>query len=56
MEGFGVATAAAAAAIPVLEIRSISNMVGPRDRGAWKIKEALQALEQASSLLPEVLT
>ncbi|MEJ9220079.1 futalosine hydrolase [Paenibacillus glucanolyticus] len=55
MEGFGVATAAAAAGVPVLEIRSISNMVGPRDRSEWKIKEALQALETASSLLPEVL-
>lgn len=55
MEGFGVATAAAAAGVPVLEIRSISNQVGPRDRSAWKIKEALQALETASSLLPEVL-
>lgn len=55
MEGFGVATAAAAASVPVLEIRTISNQVGPRDRSAWKIKEALQALETASSLLPEVL-
>jgi futalosine hydrolase len=55
MEGFGVATAAAAAGVPVLEIRSISNQVGPRDRSAWKIKEALLALETASSLLPEVL-
>ncbi|SEL69102.1 futalosine hydrolase [Paenibacillus sp. cl141a] len=55
MEGFGVATAADAAGVPVLEIRTISNQVGPRDRGAWKIKEALQALETASSLLPEVL-
>lgn len=55
MEGFGVATAAAAASVPVLEIRTISNQVGPRDRSAWKMKEALQALETASSFLPEVL-
>ena len=55
MEGFGVATAARDAGVPVLEIRTISNPVGPRDRGAWKIKEALQALEKLSSVLPEVL-
>lgn len=56
MEGFGVATAAAAFDLPALEIRSISNAVGPRDRGAWKIKEALETLEMASSHLLEVLT
>ncbi|OIJ14142.1 futalosine hydrolase [Anaerobacillus arseniciselenatis] len=55
MEGFGVATAAHDAGVPVLEIRTISNPVGPRDRNAWKIKEALQALEKVSSVLPEVL-
>ncbi|WP_227939202.1 futalosine hydrolase [Alkalihalobacillus deserti] len=54
MEGFGVAVAAERKNIPVLEIRSISNMVGPRDRDAWKIKEALVALEKASSVLREV--
>lgn len=55
MEGFGVAYAAHDAGLPVLEIRSISNPVGPRDRTAWKIKEALEALQAASSVLPEVL-
>lgn len=55
MEGFGVATAAKACGVPVLEIRSVSNMVGPRDRAAWRIKEALEALEAASSVLAEVL-
>lgn len=55
MEGFGVATAAFDRGIPVIEIRTISNPVGPRDREAWKIKEALQALEKVSSILPEVL-
>lgn len=56
MEGFGVATAAQFMNIPVLEIRSISNPIGPRDRSAWRIKEALDALETASSILLEVLT
>lgn len=55
MEGFGVALAAKDAGLPILEIRTISNPVGPRDKGAWKIKEALLALEKASSILVEVL-
>ncbi|MGO0059274.1 futalosine hydrolase [Brevibacillus fluminis] len=55
MEGFGVATAAKAAGVPVLEIRTVSNMVGPRDRAAWRIKDALEALEAASKVVAEVL-
>lgn len=55
MEGFGVATAAIDQGIPILEIRSISNPVGPRDRDAWRIKEALRALEAACITLREVL-
>lgn len=55
MEGFGVATAATERGVPVMEIRAISNAVGPRDRAAWRIKEALDALEAASSIWPEVL-
>jgi futalosine hydrolase len=55
MEGFGVASAAHTRGIPVLEIRAISNAVGPRDRSAWRIPDALQALERASSVLLEVL-
>ncbi|TPG70830.1 futalosine hydrolase [Brevibacillus laterosporus] len=55
MEGYGVATAAQQFEIPVLEIRTISNPVGPRDRSAWRIKEALESLEKVSSVLVEVL-
>ncbi|MFF4606856.1 futalosine hydrolase [Streptomyces sp. NPDC001339] len=44
MEGFGVAEAAAAHGVPVLEVRTISNAVGPRDRAAWRIGDALAAL------------
>ncbi|MGW8767241.1 futalosine hydrolase [Streptomyces sp. NPDC055815] len=47
MEGFGVAEAAAAYGVPVVEIRAVSNAVGPRDRAAWRIGEALGALRQA---------
>ena len=55
MEGYGVATAARNRGVPVLEIRAISNPVGPRDRTAWRIEEALNILEAASSILSEVL-
>ncbi|MEU7065403.1 futalosine hydrolase [Streptomyces sp. NPDC053429] len=44
MEGFGVAEAAAAHGLPVLEVRAVSNAVGPRDREAWRIGDALAAL------------
>lgn len=55
MEGYGAATAAVQRGIPVLEIRAVSNAVGPRDRAAWRIPDALKALEAASSVLTEVL-
>jgi futalosine hydrolase len=47
MEGAGVAHVALKHEIPCLEVRGISNMVGPRDRSQWKIPEALQALSRA---------
>ncbi len=55
MEGYGVALAARYCGVPVLEIRAISNPVGPRDRTAWQIKKALNVLEEASTILLEVL-
>ncbi|MCM3272681.1 futalosine hydrolase [Paenibacillus elgii] len=55
MEGFGVAVAARDRGLPALELRAISNAVGPRDREAWRIKEALDALEAAGAILLEVL-
>ncbi|SEC80478.1 futalosine hydrolase [Streptomyces sp. TLI_105] len=51
MEGFGVAEAAAAYGVPVVEIRAVSNAVGPRDRAAWRIGEALGALGNTFELL-----
>lgn len=51
MEGFGVATAAALHGVPVLEIRTVSNSVGPRDRATWRIPEALRALTGAFAAL-----
>lgn len=55
MEGYGVALAAQDCGVPVLEIRAVSNLVGPRDRAGWRIKEALDVLEIAGSVLTEVL-
>lgn len=55
MEGFGVAESAAFLDVPVLEIRAVSNAVGPRDRAAWRIGEALAALTAAFGKLPAVL-
>lgn len=55
MEGFGAAHAAAAHHTPVVEIRTISNEVGPRDRSAWRMGEALTALQEAFAALRTVL-
>ncbi|MFF1559905.1 futalosine hydrolase [Streptomyces sp. NPDC058279] len=55
MEGFGVAEAAAAHGLPVLEIRAVSNPVGPRDRDAWRIGDALAALADGFRALGPVL-
>ncbi|MEU5975941.1 futalosine hydrolase [Streptomyces sp. NPDC047315] len=56
MEGFGVAEAAAAHSLPVLEVRAISNPVGPRDRSAWRIKDALTALTDGFRQLSPVFS
>ncbi|MFI1568852.1 futalosine hydrolase [Streptomyces sp. NPDC020490] len=55
MEGFGVAEAAAAHGVPVVEIRAVSNPVGPRDRAAWRIADALAALTDGFGKLLPVL-
>lgn len=47
MEGAGVATAADHAGVPFLELRTVSNTVGPRDRDAWDVPAALRALGPA---------
>lgn len=55
MEGYGVAIAASHCGVPVVELRAVSNLVGPRDRPGWRVKEALDVLEAASTVLSEVL-
>ncbi|WP_250002303.1 futalosine hydrolase [Actinoplanes sp. M2I2] len=47
MEGYGVAVAAVG--LPFAELRTISNPIGPRDRAAWRLKEAFAALSTASA-------
>lgn len=53
MEGYGVAVAAMLAGVPFVELRAVSNAVGPRDRAAWRIPEALSALEAAFAAMKE---
>ena len=55
MEGFGVAEAAASHGLPVLEVRAVSNPVGPRDRAAWRIGDALAALTEGFGKFAPVL-
>lgn len=53
MEGAGVAHAARRAGVAAVEVRGISNFVGPRDRDRWRIPEALRACREAlAALLP----
>ncbi|GAB5602118.1 futalosine hydrolase [Thermus sp. FJN-A] len=47
MEGAAFARACLALGIRGAELRAISNPAGVRDRGAWRVKEALSALEGA---------
>ena len=54
MGRFRCATAAGCKACRCLKC-GLSNFVGPRNRAAWRINEALQTLEKASSALTEVV-
>ncbi|MDP9052682.1 MAG: futalosine hydrolase [Acidobacteriota bacterium] len=47
MEGAAIAHVAALAGVPVGEIRGISNIVGKRDKAAWRVKEAAVAAQEA---------
>lgn len=56
MEGAGAAHAASHYNIPFVEIRSASNRVGKRDRGAWNLALAFQnASRAAAAALPAVI-
>lgn len=47
MEGVGCCLAAAGAGVAFAELRAIANPVGPRDRDAWRVADALAALTAA---------
>ena len=47
MEGAAIAHVAHLHTIPVGEVRGISNMVGKRDAGAWRLAEASRAAQEA---------
>ena len=51
MEGYGVAVAAAGAGARFVEVRTIANAVGPRDRAGWRIPAALTALTEVGRAL-----
>jgi nucleoside phosphorylase len=52
MEGFAVLRAAAAAGVPAVELRAISNAVDEPDRARWRFDDALAVLAAA---VPRVL-
>jgi futalosine hydrolase len=51
MEGFSLALAAAAAGLPFLELRTVSNRVGARPPEDWDLAGALAALGRAVATL-----
>jgi futalosine hydrolase len=44
MEGFSLALACRERQLPFLEIRTVSNPVGERDRSKWDMGQALRGL------------
>ena len=51
MEGWGVLTAALPHSIPVLEVRTVSNLVGVRDLATWDLPTAFASLSRVGSRL-----
>ncbi len=56
MEGAGAARAALYSGSKFVEVRAISNMVGPRDKEKWKIPEAIELAGQAAKAFLATLT
>ncbi len=54
MEGAAFFYACLLAEIPFLEIRSISNLVEPRNRASWRIDEAIMHLNEAIIEMVEI--
>ncbi len=53
MEGAAFARACLALGVRGAELRAISNLAGVRDKGAWRVKEAVAALEGALARILE---
>jgi futalosine hydrolase len=53
MEGFAAARLCQRYAVPLLEVRSVSNMVGTRDRSMWKLDLAFKRAQEAVLTLLE---
>jgi futalosine hydrolase len=51
MEGYAVAHVGAITGVPAVEIRSVSNRVGARDRQSWNIDGAMDDLATAAAAL-----
>jgi futalosine hydrolase len=52
MEGFSVLRSSAVAGVPALELRGVSNVVGPREHGGWDFDAGARAV---AALLDRVL-
>ena len=48
MEGAAFMYACATADVPFAHVRAVSNFVEPRNRAAWKIQEAIAALDRTA--------
>lgn len=48
MEGAAAAQVCLALGLPFVELRAVSNEVGVRDRGQWRIREAIAAAAEAA--------
>jgi futalosine hydrolase len=55
MEGAAFMYASLIAGVPFAQVRAVSNAVERRNRGAWKLDEAVQALSHESARLLESL-
>lgn len=55
MEGYGVAAAAALVDLPFAEVRAVSNLIGRRDKDAWRLGLAFDALAAAALPIAEGL-
>lgn len=56
MEGHAVLRAAAAAAVPAVELRVISNEIEESDRARWQFEEAFTELARVSGLAYDAIT